>query len=148
MKCFLCGSTQSLVVDKREVKSTGDIRRRRECLKCRYRYTTYERICALELFVVKRDGRRELFSKEKLTLGIQRALEKRPDLENLQEIVDRVVERLELKGKKELDSNSIGQVVLGELKRLDQVAYLRFASVYRHFSDLGDFTKELEQLKI
>ena len=148
MKCFLCGSIQSLVVDKREVKSSGDIRRRRECLKCHNRFTTYEKICALELFVVKRDGRKELFTRLKLSSGIERALEKRPELENLNEIVDRVVEKVKLQGTKEIDSSIIGQMVLEELKKLDEVAYLRFASVYRHFSQIGDFTKELEQLKI
>lgn len=148
MKCFFCGSEQSIVVDKREVKSSGDIRRRRECLKCQNRYTTYEAVCALELYVLKRDGRRQLFSKDKLTAGIKRALEKRPELEKLDEVVDRIINRLKLKGKKEIESKVIGQTVLGELRRIDQVAYLRFASVYRNFSDLGDFSKELKHLKV
>jgi transcriptional repressor NrdR len=148
MKCFFCDSDQSIVIDKREVRSSGDIRRRRECLKCHSRYTTYERVCELELFVIKRDGRRELFNKEKLSGGIERALEKRPDFDKTAEVVDRILKKILLKGKKEVESKFIGQTVLMELKRLDQVAYLRFASVYRNFSGLGDFTKELEHLKI
>lgn len=148
MKCFFCDSDQSIVIDKREVRSSGDIRRRRECLKCQNRYTTYERVCELEIFVIKRDGRRQLFDKVKLSAGIERSLEKRPDLENLPAVVDKVIRKIILKGKKEIESKSIGLIVLTELKKLDQVAYLRFASVYRNFNGLGDFTKELEHLKI
>lgn len=148
MKCFFCDSDQSVVIDKREVQSRGEIRRRRKCLKCQRRYTTYERVCQLELYVIKRDGRRELFNKEKLSAGIKRALEKRPDVKNLPEIVNRIIKKIILRGKKETESKFIGQAILTELKKLDQVAYLRFASVYRNFNNPDDFTKELEHLKV
>lgn len=146
MNCYSCGSDQSSVIDKRAVKGTGEIRRRRECLKCHNRYTTYERVGDIELLVIKRDGRRQPFSREKLKRGIEKALEKRPGLQNLNEITSRVESKLWIKGKKEIESKFIGQVVLGELKKVDKVAYLRFASVYRHFEDTTDFAKELQHL--
>lgn len=148
MKCFYCGSTQSSVVDKREVKSTGEIRRRRECLKCHKRYTTYERVCALELMVLKRDGHREVFDSTKLRSGIERALEKRPSFLNIEGIVTKIEGKIRGKGLKEMESKTIGKMVLAELKKIDKVAYLRFASVYRKFENPDDFTKELEHLKV
>ncbi|MBI2596131.1 transcriptional repressor NrdR [Candidatus Daviesbacteria bacterium] len=146
MKCFFCGSDQSSVIDKRAVRGTGEIRRRRECLKCQKRYTTYERLSAFDLYILKRDGRREVFDREKLKAGLQRALEKRPALEDLENIVDRVIKRLKTRGKKEIESKIVGSLALSELKKADSVAYLRFASVYRKFNDPLDFTKELESL--
>lgn len=146
MNCDICGSGLSSVVDKRSVKSRGEIRRRRECLKCHNRYTTYEQIRVLELFVIKRDGRRQLFNREKLQHGIGRALEKRPAFDKVEEIATRVERRIRSKGKKEIASKLIGQTVLSELKRVDKVAYLRFASVYRHFENTTDFAKELQHL--
>lgn len=146
MRCFFCSSEQSSVIDKRAVKSTGEIRRRRECLSCRKRYTTYERISSFELYVLKKDGRREPFDRDKLKSGLKRAFEKRPGLEDIELIVDKVVNRLRVKGKKEIESVVVGRAALAELKRVDQVAYLRFASVYRQFKDPGDFKKELENL--
>ncbi|MBI2021865.1 transcriptional repressor NrdR [Candidatus Daviesbacteria bacterium] len=148
MRCFFCGSDQSIVIDKRSVVSTGEIRRRRECLKCRKRFTTYERVSSFELFVLKRNGRKEPFDRNKLRAGLARALEKRPALEELDSLVDKVLNRLRIKEKKEILSSLIGKTALSELKKIDPVAYLRFASVYRQFSKLGDFTKELENLKI
>lgn len=145
MKCPFCGSFLSRVVDKRGVKGSGDIRRRRACLKCQGRFTTYERIGNLRFEVVKRDGRREPFNKEKLMLGIAKALEKRPALEKLDFITEKIEHKLRAKGK-EVSSKVVGQTVLTELKHLDKVAYLRFASVYRKFEDPTDFAKELQNL--
>ena len=148
MKCLFCGSEQSSVIDKRAVKSSGEIRRRRECLKCKRRYTTYERVSSFELYVIKRDGRKEEFKKDKVRSGLIRALEKRPGIEKVDEIVDKILQNLKVKGKKEIESKAIGNLVLSQLKKLDKVAYLRFASVYREFKEAGDFKKELESLKI
>lgn len=146
MKCLYCGSDQSKVVDKRSVATTSEIRRRRECLKCHKRYTTYERVCALEYFVIKRDGRREPFNREKLKAGVERALEKRPGVERLEEIIDRIENRLKNRGRQDIESKLIGKTVLIFLKRIDKVAYMRFASVYRHFENPDDFAKELQSL--
>lgn len=146
MKCFFCGSELSKVVDKRAVKSRSEIRRRRECLSCHKRFTTYEKAGELEVYVLKRDGRREVFSRAKLKSGIEKALEKRVDVGRVEELTDRIEGKLRSKGEKEIKSNLIGQMVLNELKRLDKVAYLRFASVYRDFKDPGDFARELRGL--
>lgn len=143
MRCFFCGSDQSSVLDKRTVKSSGEVRRRRECLKCHRRFTTYEKICDFELFVLKRSGKRELFNRDKLLGGLERALEKRPAFDQVEEIVSRIVTGLRVKGKREIESKIIGRAALSELKKIDKVAYLRFASVYRHFENTTDFAKEL-----
>lgn len=146
MKCPFCSAVPNKVVDKRSVIGSGEIRRRRECLNCFKRFTTYERIADLELVVIKKDGRREEFIRDKLRSGIARALEKRPAFGEVESIADRIERRLRQKGCKEIASKYIGQAVLSELKKLDSVAYLRFASVYRHFQVIEDFTKELEHL--
>lgn len=146
MKCPFCGSQLSKVVDKRAVLSRGEIRRRRECLKCTNRYTTYETLAAVEILVIKKDGRREPFIQEKLLSGLMRALEKRPGIEKVSTIVDRIEARIRTKGLKEIPSQTLGKWVLAELKKLDSVAYLRFASVYRSFGDPKDFAKELKTL--
>ncbi len=146
MKCCYCASVLSKVIDKREVQSTGEIRRRRECLKCHKRYTTYERVAGLELMVIKRDGRKEAFSRDKIRSGLERALEKRPGIGQVGEIVERIEAKLRSKGEKMVASKVIGQAVLIELRKIDKVAYLRFASVYRSFQTMGDFSKELESL--
>lgn len=148
MRCFFCASDQSSVIDKRAVKSSGEIRRRRECLNCKQRFTTYERVAAFELFVIKRDATKQLFDRNKLRSGVAKALEKSFAVGKVDEIVDKIVNRLRLKGKKELESKQIGQAVLSELKKVDKVAYLRFASVYRQFKDPSEFTKELKNLKL
>lgn len=147
MKCPFCGSEQSSVIDKRGVKSSGEIRRRRDCLKCHNRFTTYERVSTFEISVIKRDGRKEVFDGSKIRAGLVKALEKRPGLEKVDEVVDKIIKGLRRKGKGEVESKAIGKMVLSELKRLDQVAYLRFVSVYREFKEPSDFTKELESLK-
>lgn len=146
MKCIYCGSEDSKVIDKRAVKSSEEIRRRRECLKCHKRFTTYERIADFGLLIIKRDGRREPFDRQKLSSGIEKALEKRPDIDKVAEIVERIEGKLRNKGGKEVKSRAVGQLVLSELKKLDKVAYLRFASVYRQFSEPGDFARELQGL--
>lgn len=146
MRCPYCAGSQSSVIDKRQVKSSDEIRRRRECLKCAQRFTTYERISEVERFVIKRDGRRQLYDKDKLLAGIEKALEKRPGLESLESIIEKVEKIIWGKGTREVESDFIGKTVLAELEKIDKVAYLRFASVYRKFSDPEDFTKELKSL--
>ncbi len=146
MKCPFCASLISKVVDKRGVVGRGEVRRRRECLKCGSRFTTYESIAEVDVIVLKRDGRREAFSSEKLHRGLLRALEKRPAIERVSKIVDRIEAKIRLKRIKELPSQQLGKWVLAELKKADPVAYLRFASVYRSFDDLKDFAKEIRTL--
>lgn len=146
MYCPYCRSSQSSVIDKRSVKGTGEIRRRRECFKCKRRYTTYERAIAVELMVIKRDGRRQPFDIDKLRGGLERCLEKRPAAANLDAIVAKIERKIRSKDIAEIESKVIGREVLTELKKLDQIAYLRFVSVYRQFKEAGDFSKELESL--
>lgn len=146
MNCPFCNHSGSKVVDKRSVVSSGEIRRRRECLKCEKRFTTYEKIAELELTVVKRDGRHEPFYKEKLRSGIAKALEKRPGADKVDEIADRIERKLLKRGNNKVTSKTIGKMVLAELKKVDMVAYLRFASVYRQFKQPEDFARELTSL--
>ena len=146
MSCPFCSSPSNKVVDKRPVNQTGEIRRRRECLKCQKRFTTYEKAVTQELLVIKKNGKREAFDKGKLLAGIAKALEKRPSFEKAKEFADKIEGKLRAKGQKEIFSRQIGQLVLTELKKLDKVAYLRFASVYRSFENPTDFAKELTAL--
>lgn len=146
MKCPFCASELSKVVDKRSVGSRGEIRRRRECLKCSKRYTTYETLAAVEVLVIKKDGRKQPFDREKLVRGLTLALEKRPGIDKVSLIADRIEGRIRGKRLTEIASRELGKWMLSELKKLDPVAYLRFVSVYRTFSDPEDFTKELETL--
>lgn len=146
MKCPFCQSYLSKVVDKRSVDSRGEIRRRRECLKCQRRFTTYETAAQLEILVIKKDGRKQPFVREKLQVGLIKALEKRPGLAKVPVILDRIESRIRLKRLQEIHSQTLGKWVLSELKKLDSIAYLRFASVYRTFSDPRDFKKEIETL--
>ena len=146
MKCPFCESLQNKVVDKRAVETKGEIRRRRECLKCLKRFTTYERRAVLEIFVIKKDGRKELFAREKLEKGLLRALEKRPGIDKIGGLLDRIENRIREKRIREVASQTLGKWILSELKKLDHIAYLRFASVYRTFSDPKDFKKEIETL--
>lgn len=148
MKCPYCDSSQSRVIDKRGVSGRGEIRRRRECLKCSKRFTTYESLANLKILVIKKDGRREAYSREKLKLGLLKALEKRPDIDKIESLTERIEGKLRLKGLREIPSIVLGKWVLAELKKIDQVAYLRFASVYRNFADTKDFEKELRGLEI
>jgi transcriptional repressor NrdR len=146
MQCSYCQYKETKVIDKRD--SEGITRRRRECLKCGKRFTTYEKV-ELDLNVLKKDGRREKFSIEKLRKGVDKALEKRAVTS---EEVDRLVGEIEakiyrvVKGK-DIESSKIGEIVMEKLKKVDKVAYIRFASVYREFTDLDDFKRELRALK-
>ena len=143
MKCIFCGS-ETHVTDKRE--SPDGTRRRRECLKCKKRFTTYERPEKKEIIVVKKDNRREAFSREKLKSGIMRACEKRPiSIEKIEMIIEEIEEKLRKKGK-EVKSDLIGKMVINKLKKIDKVAYIRFASVYRDFQDIKDFKQEIKNL--
>lgn len=146
MRCPFCQSSLSKVVDKRSVESRGEIRRRRECLKCEKRYTTYENLAEVEIMVLKKDRRREPFIREKLQVGLIKALEKRPGIEQVSKILDRIEAKIRSKGLQEVPSQQLGKWMLAELKKLDPIAYLRFISVYRTFSDPKEFKRELETL--
>ena len=145
MDCPYCSDTNLKVTDKR--KSPLGIRRRRECLKCKKRFTTYEKIERSDLYVIKKDGRRERFDREKLEKGIEKAFEKRPvSIEKIKKMINEIEEQIRKKGKKEIKTNIIGDLVSKKIKRLDKVAYIRFASVYRDFTDIKDFKNELKEL--
>jgi transcriptional repressor NrdR len=147
MKCPYCGNTETDVIDSREAEDLTAVRRRRECLKCEKRFTTYERVESVELVIIKKDGRREPFNREKLLAGIVRACEKRPvPHEKIEKAVDELEMEIRKKDTKEIPSSIIGELVMKKLKKLDKVAYIRFASVYREFADVGDFKKELKEL--
>jgi transcriptional repressor NrdR len=148
MKCHNCQYTESKVVESRDVADGEAIRRRRECLKCGHRFTTYERLERPSLAVVKRDGKRQMFSREKLLTGLQHACEKTSvtnmQLENL---VAKIERELYSRGEAEIKSSDIGELVMQELPRLSEVAYVRFASVYRHFRDITGFERELTKIR-
>ncbi len=147
MICPFCGHSDDRVVDSREVRDGSEIRRRRECAGCGRRFTTYERVDELPATVVKRDGRRESFDREKLLNGLLRACEKRPVARrSLMEIVDEVESTLAAREVREMSTEEIGNLVIERLRRLDQVAYVRFASVYRRFEDVSQFMDELRGL--
>ena len=149
MKCPYCGVIEDKVVDSRSSKEGTAIRRRRECLGCERRFTTYEYIEDTPLTVIKSDGRREIFDKNKLIDKIRLSCTKRPiSTTQIEEIADRIEDQLVSRGEREIEAKAhIGELVMGELKRLDDVAYVRFASVYRQFKDLSDFEKELRQFE-
>ena len=147
MRCPSCKKTEDKVIDSRSSGDETTIRRRRECLACGRRFTTYERIEETPLLVVKKDQRRETYERSKVLMGIQKACEKRPVPAEAQEaIVDRLEKMLAEKYEKEVPSSVIGEFVMEELAKLDQVAYVRFASVYRQFKDINHFLKELRGL--
>lgn len=147
MRCPFCGEPESKVIDSRPVEDGSVIRRRRECLNCGRRFTTYERIESPTILVIKKDGRREIFDREKIIRGLLKACEKRPvPREKIEEIADEIEAELRGEGRKEVTSKEIGEKVIEALKELDKVAYVRFASVYREFTDLTHFIKELETL--
>ena len=149
MKCPYCGVIEDKVVDSRSSKEGTAIRRRRECLGCERRFTTYEYIEDTPLTVIKSDGRREIFDKNKLMDKIRLSCTKRPiSTTQIEEIADRIEDQLVSRGEREIEAKKhIGELVMTELKRLDDVAYVRFASVYRQFKDLSDFEKELRQFE-
>ncbi len=147
MRCPLCQTGDSRVIDSRELPGGAAIRRRRECVNCRGRFTTYERVDAVSLVVIKKDGRREAYDPDKLRRKLRVALTKRPIGEpEIDALLGRVEATLLALGTTEVDSARVGETVLSELKQLDQVAYIRFASVYREFGDLEDLRRELEGL--
>ena len=146
MKCPFCSSLEDKVVDSRSSKTGDAIRRRRECLKCGKRYTTYEQLEDTQPMVVKKDGRREAFDRMKVLGGLRKACEKRPiSLETLEGLVDDLQRELELTYEKEFPATAIGELIMQKLYLLDEVAYVRFASVYRQFKDVQAFSVELKR---
>lgn len=147
MKCPKCGETDDKVIDTRPNEEGRSIRRRRECVACGYRYSTIERVEGLSLKVIKKDGTRQDFSREKLLEGLSSACSKRPvSNENLIKIVNEVETRLQEQRNGEISTSEIGELVMTRLRNLDKVAYVRFASVYRDFTDVQSFTKEIEEI--
>jgi transcriptional repressor NrdR len=147
MKCPFCSYPDSRVIDSRAVENGGSIRRRRECPECGRRFTTYEKYEETPLVVSKKDGRREPFDVKKLLSGLIKAFEKRPvSYEQIQEMAYGIERELRLRGESEVSSKDIGELVMQHLAKVDQVAYVRFASVYRQFADVQNFMQELQQL--
>jgi transcriptional repressor NrdR len=148
MKCPYCGNLGDKVVDSRESKEGDVIRRRRQCLKCTKRFTSRERIEDIEYRVVKKDGNRESFQRQKLIAGLLTASEKRPvSIQQLEAIADRIEVELQDRPEREMTTEEIGARLMQELKGLDQIAYVRFASVYRQFRDVGQFKREVDELQ-
>ncbi len=148
MLCPYCRNYNSKVLDKRETMGEEVIRRRRECLKCKGRFTTYERVETLNITVIKKDGRKEPYMREKLKAGLVKAFEKRPvKSEDIEKIVNSIEAELRKKKKKQISTKAIGEIVIKKLKKRDEVAYLRFTSVYRSFQDAKSFEKELKTLR-
>ena len=147
MKCPYCGYSESKVVDSRPTDEEAAIRRRRECERCSKRFTTYEKIEEMPLIIVKKDGSRESYQRSKMLNGILRACEKRPiSISKIEEMADEIEKELYNLMEKEIDSKKIGEMVMSRLKKLDDVAYVRFASVYRQFKDINIFLEELNKL--
>ena len=147
MKCPFCGFEESKVIDSRPTDEGQRIRRRRECLKCGKRFTTYEIIESLPIIVIKKDKSRETFNRDKLMTGLLRACEKRPvSIDTLDNMIDEIETTLQNSLDREVSSEKIGQLVMEKLKKIDEVAYVRFASVYRQFKDINTFMRELNKL--
>jgi transcriptional repressor NrdR len=147
MKCPYCGDIDNKVIDSRMTKEGNTVRRRRECLDCKRRFTTYERVEQLPLVLVKKDGRREAFDRSKVLVGMQKACEKRNiSMNTIEEHVDSLERELQEMGEKEIPSSVVGEGIMTRLHELDDVAYVRFASVYREFKDINDFMSELKEL--
>ena len=145
MNCPFCHGTTFRVTNKRD--SPDGIRRRRECLKCKKRFTTYEKISESEIYIIKKDGSREKFDLDKIKRGLDKAFEKRPvSKEKVYSVVSEIEEQIRKKGKSEVKSKLIGEMMMKKIKKLDKVAYVRFASVYREFKDIEDFKEELKEL--
>lgn len=148
MRCPYCNFEETQVIDTRETENLETTRRRRECMKCNKRFTTYERVEEADIIVVKKDGRRERFQRQKVLNGIIEACEKRSiPLEKIDKLVDEVESDLRKRDSVEVESKVIGEIVMKKLKNLDKVAYIRFASVYREYEDLDRFAEELEKLQ-
>ena len=146
MECPYCHNIETKVTDSRDTGALS-IRRRRECLKCGKRFTTYEHIEMQPIYVIKKDGRREKFERQKIRHGIEKACEKRPvSHEEIEELIEKIEERTRRSGKEEIESKQIGEYVMEALKETDHVAYIRFASVYRSFADISSFEEEIKNL--
>lgn len=147
MKCPFCSHDDTRVVDSRLGKEGNNIRRRRECVACERRFTTYERVEETLPLVIKKDGRREVFDRQKIIAGMQRACEKRPvSIATIEKSVDQLEQSLQESGEKEIDASRIGEAVMQILQTIDEVAYVRFASVYRQFRDINEFMSELRDI--
>ena len=147
MKCPYCGYSESKVIDSRPADENSSIRRRRECLSCGKRFTTYETVESLPMVVVKKDGSRQSFDRNKVMSGLIRACEKRPvSYHTLEELVNEIEQTLQNQMEREVSSAQIGELVMERLKKIDEVAYVRFASVYRQFKDINTFMRELNKL--
>ena len=147
MRCPKCGHLDDKVIDSRSVRNGDVIRRRRNCLKCSHRFTTYEEVVKATLRVIKRDSRREEFDRKKLINGVTRACEKRPiSSQQIEALVDSIISELESEYEREVSSTAIGKKMMDRLEKLDEVAYVRFASVYRRFRDVNQFLSEVEGL--
>jgi transcriptional repressor NrdR len=147
MKCPFCSSAESRVADSRLSRDKETIRRRRQCLRCGRRFTTSERVEDVMPMVVKRDGRREPFNRSKIMMGLRKACEKRPiSIDHLERIANRIEQEIQDRGEREVKSTLIGERVINELRSVDGVAYVRFASVYRQFKDINEFVDELKEL--
>jgi len=147
MQCPVCKSGETSVVDSRAIKDGLEVRRRRECEKCKFRFTTYETIDQSYPWVIKKDGRRQAFNPESIKAGILKACEKRPvSIHQIEEMVNQVIRAILDRNEKEVKTADVGEEIMKRLKTLDQVAYVRFASVYREFKDINDFMSELSSL--
>ena len=147
MECPFCSFIEDKVIDSRSSNEDRSVRRRRECIKCKRRFTTYEYIEEIPLMVIKKDGRREAFDRNKIISGILKACEKRPvSMEKVEAVVDRVEKELQKSFDKEVKAQEVGELVMDYLHKLDEVAYVRFASVYRQFKDINQFMRELKDL--
>ena len=147
MKCPFCGCEDSRVIDSRSVEEGASIRRRRECPRCGRRFTTYEKYEQIPLLVIKRDGRREMFDSKKILAGLLRAFEKRPfTYELIQSLTAQIENEIRASGENEVKSTKIGEVVMAHLEKIDQIAYVRFASVYRQFADVNSFMQEIQNM--
>ena len=147
MRCPFCKKDNDKVIDSRSANAGATVRRRRECLACSKRFTTYEKVEEITLYVIKKDGRRDVFDREKIKKGLITACKKRPvSLQTIEDIVNRIEIELYEKYDREVKSTKIGDLVMRELKAIDHVAYVRFASVYREFKDVGEFMRELKPM--
>ena len=147
MHCLKCGFEESKVVDSRSIEEGNSIRRRRECLKCKNRFTTYEKIEYTPIIVIKKNGIRQQFDRNKIINGMLRACEKRPvSVEAIENAVDEIEMEINNSMHKEIEASQIGELVISKMKQLDEIAYVRFASVYRQFKDINEFKKELNKL--
>ena len=147
MKCAFCYSEETKVIDKRESQDSSTTRRRRECLKCKRRFTTYERVEDFDITIVKKDGRREQFNREKLKTGIMKSCEKRPiSVAQIDLVVDDIEAEIRRMDSKEVTSKQIGSIVMKKLRKLDKIAYIRFAAVYREMEEIEELERELKKL--